>query len=340
MDYRIERCLLLPWNCIRTLVSGGLLMLLCVQLPSQAQGEERLLSEEVQCDFEVRDAYFIVVYNASNIAFIPAQAVPVRGEGDAVLVGGASWVVSASAQLGELPIQQLRAVLRGSGNSIKISTVKPPVGEDMLTLDRASSEVADALKEQIVDLRNLEAKSVQAQAALDRMRSQVDDISDINKLVELRGATIQNEERLSFLREIVAAFSRRREAVQREFDYPQADLLEGLHASYAAKFREAAERVASSNRKNTARGELSPEDKSTIIQLGRTNDPATVERQLAVLRAKTSQFEKRLSSLGIQLDTPPSSPEKGGSSDDNRGETEADTSHNSPKDGPPQQSED
>jgi len=288
-----------------------ILFLLVTSRAAMAEGV--VFSPEVQCDFEVKESYFLLAYDSGRLEVIPTVTTPVKGRGDKALVGGATVIIG-----GILPIQDdsigatehlttIRAILRGSESLLKVVPVKPPIAEDLHTLGKSKLEAATLIKSRLNELERAEGQIVQAEAALERMRSQVDDSSESEQPSATDDQTIDHQQLLDKIQRSIGFLESRYRKLLDNGEYPHANVIQANYERASQSFL----KYSSNKRKNTNSAQdsssLSVEDKQRLIQLGRSFDPAVLRDRLDLLKTKTKAFESRLTSLGVSLDTESSS---------------------------------
>jgi hypothetical protein len=273
-----------------------------------SNNDDLVFAPEVQCDFEITESYFLLVNHSGSLTIVRTMASPVRGRGDKSLVGGATWVIGGlipsrimDASIGNR-LQAIRVVLKGSEGLQKVVSVPVPIAEDLHPVEQTSSEIRDLISARVKELERAEGRSVQAQAELERMRAQVDELSDADQLGELNGSAALEERMVAQYRKTVQSLEERYAKLKLQISYPFGEIVQGIHESAIKKFEEEIASIQRKNRANSSVATLSPEIKSRLIQLGRSFDPKPLKDRLEVLRKKTRDFEDRLYILGIDLD--------------------------------------
>jgi multidrug efflux pump subunit AcrA (membrane-fusion protein) len=274
-----------------------------------AIAEGVVFAPEVQCDFEVKESYFLLAYESGRLEIIPTSTTPVRGRGDKALVGGSTVIVGGVLQplvTSGGAIEQLttiRAVLRGPGNLLKVVPVKPPIAEDLHTLQKTSIETTALIKSRLKELERAEGQNVQAEATLERMRSQVNESSESDHHEAVPDEAITQQRALNQIQRSLSFLEARYRKLVDNSDYPHANVIQASYESASELFR----RHAAGFTKNAkaARGvsELSVEDKQRLMQLGRSFDTEKLKERLTLLQAKTKAFESRLNALGVSIET-------------------------------------
>ncbi len=292
-------------------ITSLLLFLLITAQTAHAEGV--VFAPEVQCDFEVKESYFLLAYDSGRLEVIPTVTTPVKGRGDKALVGGATIIIG-----GTLPtyddsvgateqLTTIRAILRGSESLLKVVPVKPPIAEDLHTLDKTKLETAALIKSRLNALERAEGQIVQAEAALERMRSQVDDSSESEHSSSPEDQTTGHEQALDKLQRSIQFLENRYRKLLDNGSYPHANVIQASYEGASQLFNKYSSSKGRKRDSNQDSSSLSVEDKQRLIQLGRTFDPAILRDRLDLLRSKTKAFESRLTSLGVSLEEDSSS---------------------------------
>lgn len=276
-----------------------------------ASAEELVFSPEVQCDFDVTDSYFLLMYDSGRLAVIPTLTAPVRGRGDKALVGGATWIVGGTIPAStETPPQSekltmVRAVLRGAEDRIKVVPIPVPVAEDLHPLSAAEREISTLVKSRAEELEKAEGKIVQAQAELERMRSGEEESPTPNQPPAEEESFAQRERVLAQNRRTIQSLEARYEKLKLKGQYPFDAIIQSTYEQAADRFRTEIIALDRRNRSKSDSGALSPEERERLMQLGRSADPVVLKERLALIRAKTRAFEERLQNLGVDTEPHP-----------------------------------
>ena len=278
-----------------------------------ANAEGVVFAPEVQCDFEVKESYFLLAYDSGRLEIIPTVTTPVKGRGDKALVGGATVIIGGTLPISDDSVgapEQLttiRAILRGSESLLKVVPLKPPIAEDLHTLDKTKLETAALIKSKLNELERAEGQIVQAEAALERMRSQVDDSSESEQSSSSEDQTTGHEQALDKLQRSIQFLERRYRKLLDNAEYPHANVIQASYEEASRSFHKYSSSKGNKTDYNRDSSSLSVEDKQRLIQLGRTFDPDILRDRLDLLRSKTKAFESRLTSLGVSLEEDSSS---------------------------------
>lgn len=291
-------------------------LLFGLSLSPLASAEGLVLASEVQCDFEITQSYFLLMYDSGRLEVVPTLTAPVRGRGDKSLVGGATWIVGGTLPtIGEEgpqteKLSMVRAILRGPESLLKVVPVAVPNAEDLHPLDDATRDITALVQSRAQELERAEGKIVQAQAELERMRSGGDESTDDDKSAEFPATSLQQERVLAQAKRNLQSLEARYEKLKLQMQYPFDAIVQGGYELATERFRNEVLSMERRTRVKSDSSALSPEERQRLIELGRSFDPAVLKERLNLIRAKTRSFEDRLQNLGIdtELRSPDISP--------------------------------
>ena len=293
---------------LEIIISFLLLMILGFGSPAKAEGS--IFTAEIQSDLEFTDSFALLIFDSGRLETIPVWTAPVNG-GDssargvrARIVGGMlpEAISSQTPRTSAAPehLSSLKVILRGESGLIEVIPVPAPTDEDLHSIEQSTREIETLMTSRIRHLEKIENRAVQAEANLERARTEFQGTT--SRAVNKEGIVNPEEKQreLFHLERKAKWLKVRFQKLKANIQYPYADLVQALYDRASDTFRAAHLAVAKQNKARLGKAGLPADERERLIELGQSVDPQPLRERLTLLRAKTEEFEERLRAI-----TPP-----------------------------------
>ncbi len=275
-------------------------------MPSELQGESRLIYRIFSSEFTPQKARFVVSFvdgttrleTATVISLGPSNSAPSLSDAGTAESAVSEWAIGARIfPPPGLEISQVAGIIygdsAGSGNPVKLLEPRRWSQEQDSLLAESSYERRTLIKRAEAKIKDLEQIQRNQNEELRRLRSDLDILVNSGKIKDYRG-DLQKAE--STLRQVtddirsltqLLATSGKQTATPRNFQQREADLIAtNLELEKALKDEEG--RFYEERSKQVA---ISPERRKMLADIGRGANLETLKRDLAALVLKRSKLE-------------------------------------------------
>lgn len=240
----------------------------------------QLLSEKAPVDFVIEDVICLLSYRSGKMGLLKGQAVPLN-QGK-VLVGARVEVPDGEA------LHSYSFLLRGKGGQTHTIPIRRLNDKARGGGEIEGLRLAVATKQ--LQLRDLEEKRLVSEEILRKLRSDVDQVSDIGRIVQVKEELIRKQAELESARKNIELFKKFFSSVQ------SGTSPKGLAQREAELSRQLPELAVLAKKAETVANKQKAADpaarKHSLAELGRTTDIERLEKQLLTLREKRKSLEE------------------------------------------------
>lgn len=256
-------------------------LILVILHASTARGESiQMLAERASIDFVVEDVLCLLSFQSGKMGISKGQAVPLGPE--KVLVGARVQVPDGEA------ISSYSMLVRGKeGKSYTTPTKR--IGDG-----RADSGEVDKLRLHVaskqLQLRELEGKRRVSEEVLRKLRSDVDLVSDIGRIVVVKEELLRKQAELESARKNIELFKKFFSSVQSSIAPKGLAQRESELSRQLPELAVMAKKAELQAAKQKGQGTV--DRRNSLAELGRTTDIERLEKQLRSLREKRRESEE------------------------------------------------